>query len=359
MMVLGIDPHKKSHTVVALEAATGEPVAELTVAADRRGHERLIAWARRLTPERRFAIEDCRHVSGHLERALIAAGERCVRVPPKLMAQTRRSARRRGKSDAIDAACVARAALREPGLPEARLAGPERALRLLVDHRSDLVGERTRIQNRLRWHLHDLGLGLEVPPKALGRACWLARLEEELAPLPGVQARIARELVARCRTLSAEISGLGREIAVLTEELAPELLALPGCGALSAASLVGETAGPERFASAARFAMHAGVAPLPVCSGQSNRHRLNRRGNRQLNAALHRIALTQLRMHEPAQAFVARKRAEGKSTREALRCLKRHLARIVWRELRNAEARRELLPVCGDPPARADLPLAS
>ena len=275
------------------------------------------------------------------------------------MAQTRRSARRRGKSDAIDAACVARAALREPGLPEARLAGPERALRLLVDHRSDLVGERTRIQNRLRWHLHDLGLGLEVPPKALGRACWLARLEEELAPLPGVQARIARELVARCRTLSAEISGLGREIAVLTEELAPELLALPGCGALSAASLVGETAGAERFASAARFAMHAGVAPLPVCSGQSNRHRLNRRGNRQLNAALHRIALTQLRMHEPAQAFVARKRAEGKSTREALRCLKRHLARIVWRELRNAEARRELLPVCGDPPARAALPLAS
>ena len=165
--------------------------------------------------------------------------------------------------------------------------------------------------------------------------------------------------MARCRTLSAEISGLGREIAVLTEELAPELLALPGCGALSAASLVGETAGAERFASAARFAMHAGVAPLPVSSGQSNRHRLNRRGNRQLNAALHRIALTQLRMHAPAQAFVARKRAEGKSTREALRCLKRHLARIVWRELRNAEARRELLPDRSDPPAPPALALAS
>jgi transposase len=359
MMVLGIDPHKKSHTAVALEAATGELVAELTVAADRRGHERLIACARGLGPERRFALEDCRHVSGRLERALIAAGERCVRVPPKLMAQTRRSARSRGKSDAIDAACVARAALREPDLPEARLAGPERELRLLVDHRSDLVGERTRIQSRLRWHLHDLDVGLEVPPKALGRACWLARLEEELAPLPGVQARIARELVARCRSLSAEISGLGREIAVLAEKLAPELLALPGCGALSAASLLGETAGAQRFASAARFAMHAGVAPLPVSSGQSNRHRLNRRGNRQLNAALHRIALTQLRMHAPAQLFVARKRSEGKSTREALRCLKRHLARIFWRELRNAEARRELLPVCSDPLARAALPLAS
>jgi transposase len=320
-MVLGIDPHKKSHTVVAIEAATGELLGELTVAADQRGHEKLIAWARGLGPERRFAIEDCRHVSGRLERFLIDAGERCVRVPPKLMAQTRRSARSRGKSDAIDAACVARAALREPGLPEARLEGPERELRLLADHRADLVGERTRIQQRLRWHLHELALDLAVPPKALDRACWLARLEEALAPLEGVQARLARILSERCRSLTREIDALEREIAALAAELAPELLALPGCGALTAARLLGETAGAARFASAARFAMHAGVAPLPVSSGQSNRYRLNRRGNRQLNAALHRIAVTQLRMHEPAQLFVARKRAEGKSTREALRCL--------------------------------------
>ena len=112
---------------------------------------------------------DCRHVSGRLERFLIAAGERCVRVPPKLMAATRRSARSRGKSAAIDAACVARAALREPGLPKARLEGPERELRLLADHRADLVGERTRIQQRLRWHLHELALALEIPVRALDR----------------------------------------------------------------------------------------------------------------------------------------------------------------------------------------------
>ena len=168
-MLLGIDPHKKSHTVVGLEAATAELLGELTVAADQRGHEKLIVWARGLGPERRFAIADCRHVSGRLERFLIAAGERCVRVPPKLMAATRRSARSRGKSAAIDAACVARAALREPGLPEARLEGPERELRLLADHRADLVGERTRIQQRLRWHLHELALALEIPVRALDR----------------------------------------------------------------------------------------------------------------------------------------------------------------------------------------------
>jgi transposase len=308
VIVLGIDPHKKSHTAVALEAATGELLGEHTVPATERGHERLLAWARSLSPERRFTLEDCRHVSGRLERFLVERGESSVRVPPKLMVGARRSARTRGKSDAIDAACVARAALREPGLPVARLAGPERELRLLADHRDDLVGERTRIQ-ALRWHLHDLALVFEVPPKALDRACWLIRLEGELAPLDGVQARIARELTASCRALTRQIDALEREITQLAAALAPELLALPGCGALTVARLVGETASAGRFASEARFAMHAGVAPLPVSSGQTQRYRLNRCGNRRLNCALHRIAVTQMRMHAPAQDYLARKRA--------------------------------------------------
>lgn len=344
MIVLGIDPHKKSHTAVAVEAATGELLGELTVAATRRGHERLLAWARTLAPERRFAVEDCRHVSGRLERFLIERGEGCVRVPPKLMARTRSSARTRGKSDSIDAACVARAALREPGLPEARLDGPERELRLLADHRDDLVAERTRLQSRLRWRLHELALPLEVPAGALDRTCWLARLEEALDTLPAsTQVRLARYETRRCRELSREIGALEREVTELATGLAPELLALPGVGGLTAARLLGETAGVARFTNAARFAMHTGVAPVPVSSGRSDRFRLNRRGNRRLNCALHRIAVTQLRMHPPAQDYLARKRAEGKGTREALRCLKRHLARLVWRTLRAAEARREAM----------------
>jgi transposase len=359
VIVLGIDPHKKSHTAVALEAATGELLAELTVPTTEHGHETLLGWARGLSPERRFALEDCRHVSGRLERFLIARGESCVRVPPKLMAGARRSARRRGKSDAIDAACVARAALREPDLPLARLEGPEHELRLLCDHRADLVAERTRVQSRLRWHLHDLALPLEVPARALRRDRWLTRLATELAPLDGVQARIARELTTRCRTLTSEIDALEREIAALSVELAPELLELPGCGPLTAACLLGETAGALRFASEARFAMHAGVAPLPVSSGQTQRYRLNRRGNRQLNAALHRIAITQMRTHEPAKAFMTRKRAEGKSTREALRCLKRHLARTVWQTLRVAEVRRTCVPKGVDRSTQPALALAS
>ena len=359
MIVLGIDPHKKSHTAVAVEATTGELIGELTVPATDRGHGRLLAWARTLAPERRFALEDCRHVSGRLERFLVGRGEACVRVPPKLMAGARRSARTYGKSDPIDAAAVARAALREPDLPESRLAGPERELRLLADHRDDLVCERTRIQGRLRWHLHDLGLGAEVPPKALRSSCWLDRLEAQLSGLEGVQARIARELTARCRELNAEVGALEHEVGALAGALAPELLALPGVGGLTAARLVGETAGAARFASAARFAMHSGVAPVPVSSGRSDRYRLNRRGNRRLNCALHRIAVTQIRMHDPARIYLERRRSEGKTKREALRCLKRHLARAVWRALRAAEARREAMLATTTTPTRPALVLAS
>ena len=219
MIVLGIDPHKKSHTAVAVEAATGELLGELTVPATVQGHARLLTWARTLAPARRFALEDCRHVSGRLERFLVERGESCVRVPPKLMAQTRRSARTRGKSDPIDATAVARAALREPGLPEARLAGPERELRLLADHRDDLVAERTRIQGRLRWHLHDLGLGSEIPPKALRSTRWLDCVEAQLDGLEGVQARVARELTSRCRALNAEIGALEHEVGALAGAL--------------------------------------------------------------------------------------------------------------------------------------------
>jgi transposase len=344
VIVIGVDPHKRSHTAVAVERSTGELGAERTVQARRQGHEQLLAWARTLAPERLWALEDCRHVSGLLERFLIARGERVVRVPPRLMGEARKGGREAGKSDAIDALAVARAALREPDLPVAFLAGSEREIRLLHDHREDLVQERTRIQNRLRWHLHDLDPELEIPAGALDRRCWLDRIGRRLARLEQTaQVRIAREQVARCRALCRRIAELERELAALLATEADELLELVGCGTLTAAQLVGEVAGVERFASDAKLAKHAGSAPLPASSGQNQRHRLNRTGNRQLNCALHRIAVTQARMHPPAQAYLARKQAEGKSRREALRCLKRHLARVVFRILTTIAARRASL----------------
>lgn len=341
MIVVGIDPHKRTHTAVAVSRATGEHRGELTVNARQRGHEGLLRWARDLGPERTFALEDCRHVSGALERFLIGHGERVVRVAPKLMGQHRRSSRSYGKSDAIDALAVARAALREPRLPEARLAGGELEIKLLADHRDDLVGEANRIVNRLRWHLHDVDPALELPRGRLDRGAWMERLARRLARAEQTsRVRICRQQVRRLRSLAGEIKATERELSGLLGRHAPELLALPGCGVLTAAKVVAEVAGVERFRDDAGLAMAAGVAPLDASSGRQQRHRLNRKGNRQLNLALHRIAVTQARVHPPARAYLERKRAEGKSRREALRCLKRHLARKVWRTLRGSSSER-------------------
>jgi transposase len=339
VIVVGVDPHKQTHTAVAV-TTLGELKGELTVNARSKGHTQLLSWTRELDQERIFALEDCRHVSGALERFLIARGERVVRVPPKLMGAARKGSRSFGKSDAIDALAVARAWLREPDLPQAHLAGEAREIQLLVDHREDLVAERTRIQNRLRWHLHDLDPALdEIAPRLDRSAARVAQLRRRLARREQTaQVRICRQLVGRLKALSNEIKELEAELEGLLCLNAAPLLELAGCGTLTAAKLVAEVAGVERFDSDAKLSKLAGVAPLDASSGKQRRHRLNRKGNRQLNCALHRIAVAQGRMHAPARAFLARKQADGKSRREALRCLKRHLARVVFKILRTIAA---------------------
>ena len=213
-----------------------------------------------------------------------------------------------------------------------------RELKLLVDHRDDLVDERRRAQQRLRWHLHELDPTLRVPLGALDRFVWLDRLGRQLARREQtLQVRIARELVGRCRSLSPSIGELDRELHTQTTALAPQLLELPGCAALTAAKLLCEIGPIDRFPSDSQLARHAGVAPLDASSGKHRRHRLDRGGNRQLNCALHRIAVTQGRIHPPAKAYLERKQAEGKSRREALRCLKRQLARTIYATLKNEQ----------------------
>jgi transposase len=331
VVILGVDAHKRTHTLVAVDDV-GRKLAERTVAATPDGHLEALQWATQWC-DRRFAVEDCRHVARRLEADLLAAGEVVVRVPPQLMAGSRRSGRERGKSDPIDALAVARVALREPDLPTARLDGPVREVRLLVDHREDLVAERTRMQNRLRWHLHELFPGLEIRPRSLRRQYVLDRLECQLDGLSGTVATIARELIVRTRELNLRVSDLEREISQLVRQLAPTLLQLAGCGALSAAKLLGEVAGVARFRSKANFARWNGTAPIPVWSGNDARFRLNRGGNRQANAALHRIAITQWRSVGPGRAYVDRRMATGDTKTEALRLLRRRISDEVFRRL--------------------------
>jgi transposase len=227
------------------------------------------------------------------------------------MGTARRSGRERGKSDAIAALATARAAVREPGLPEAALEGPERELRLLVDHREDYVGERTPMENRLLWDLHELLFGHAVASRSLSRLQSLDQVAMVLAPLEGMVANIARERLGRIRELTVRINELEREIARRTATLAPSLLALQGCGPSSAAKLIGETAGVGRFRSRAAYARTTGTAPIPASSGRDHRHRLNRGGNRQLTCALHRIAVTQMRLPTSGRASIDHRLAAG------------------------------------------------
>jgi transposase len=345
MIVIGTDTHKQTHTCGAVFAGTGQVAGELTAPARKAGFAELLDWGRRLEKERIWALEDCRHVSGSFERFLVASGERVVRVPPKLMGQSRRGERTAGKSDPIDALAVARAALREgpETLPAAHLDEAALELKLLLDHREDLVRARSEDQQRLRWHLHDLWPDFELPAGCLDRIVWLDRVSRKLSRAKqGARVRISRELVRAIRDRTRGASELEREIGAMVGIQAPRLLELPGCGTLTAAKLLAETAGVARFASDAKLARLAGVAPIPASSGARTRLRLHRGGNRQLNCALHRIAVTQGRMHPPAREFLDRKRAEGKSNREALRSLKRHLARRVWRLLNDSEIDRSV-----------------
>lgn len=336
MIVIGSDTHKRSYTCSAVGAATGELRSSETVKATSAEHERLIAWARGLDAERVWAIEDCRNVSGKLERFLLARGERVVRVAPKLMAGRRRGSREAGKSDPIDALAVARAALEEgvDTLPSAVLAGPEREIKLLLDHREDLVGERTRIQNRLRWLLHDRWPELELPKGHLSRTVWLDRLAGRLQRAQQqADIRVMRSQLRHVRELTREIKQLDHELANLVTQQQPRLLQIPGVGTVVAAKLITEIAGIQRFTSHSKLARLAGVAPIPASSGARHRHRLDPGGNRQLNAAFHHIAITQMRMHPPAKTYLKTKLAEGKTKREAIRCLKRQLVRTIHHTL--------------------------
>lgn len=335
MVVLGADLHKRSHTVVVIDE-TGRKLAERTVPATEDGHLQLRRWASQWS-DRRWAVEDCRHLSRRLEAHLVRAGEAVTRVPPKLMAGARRSTREPGKSDPIDALAVARAALREPDLPVARLDGPERELRLLVDHREDLVAERTRHINRLRWFLVELGIP-EPPSRSLDTSVVVDRLAAELASRTEPAARFGRDLLGRIRELSDTIRGLEHELERRVRPLAPSLLALVGCGPLTAAKLIGETAGIDRFRSRAAFARYNGTAPVPVWSGNRVRHRLSRGGNRQLNVALHRIAITQVRLGAEGRAYREHRLELHDTPTEALRALRRRLSDEVFQRLRDDEA---------------------
>lgn len=279
MVVVGADVHKRTHTFVAVDQV-GKQVGQLTVAATTKSHHRALAWARKAFDgqELVWAIEGCRHLSARLERDLLTAGQKVVRVPPKMMAMSRGSAgpavsptpsmrwRWPGRS------CGNRACRWPPTMRS-------RELKLLVDRRESSVGTRTRTINSLSWRVHELDPAHAPKPRSLDQPKHQQALRSWLQTLTGIVAELAGDELEDVIALTGRVNALHKRICVLVEKAAPSLLAMPGCGALTAAKLLGESAGIDRLADEAKFARHAGVAPIPVWSGNtSGRVRMTRSG---------------------------------------------------------------------------------
>ncbi|MFZ0384475.1 MAG: IS110 family transposase [Solirubrobacteraceae bacterium] len=335
MVTIGVDPHKDTHQAVAVDDV-GRQLSERTCDAVSDGFGELLGWGRALDDERVWVIEDCRHVSGPVERFLLDHGESVARLAPHLMAQARRHVGSRGKSDPIDALSVARAALAHglENLPTARLAGVDLEIRLIHQHHQRLVKQRTALINDLRWNLHDLWPELKIARRRLREVSVQAQVARRLSAAPrGARVRVARDELRRVRELTRTINDLIAELTQLVSQAAPHLLTQTGIGPITAAALIGEIAGIDRFRTDAKLARTAGCAPIPVSSGRTDRHRLDRGGNRQLNYAVHMIALSRLRYDPETALYVARQREKGKTQREAIRSLKRHLIRRIWQLL--------------------------
>ena len=342
MVLIAVDPHKAQHVVAAVDEATGQVVAESKFGVDDAGMRSLVRWAAKLGDrDPLFAVEDVRNVTGRLERWLATEGCRVIRVAPYLTASARRRDRSPGKSDPIDARAVARAVL-EHGVgafPRAVTGDGAAEIRLRVEYRAGLVQERTRLISRLRWQLVLIAPELESDLERwqLTRSRPLQQVDESLARVPSsTRALIARSHALRIEQVTAAIDALQAELRILVADACPALLELPGCGVISAATLLGRVPDARQFPTAGHFARLAGVAPIPRSSGERTRMRAHPGGDRQLNAALHRIAITQAMTYPPARQYLQRKRSEGKTPGQAIAGLKRHLARRVWHLLKTA-----------------------
>jgi transposase len=332
--VIGVDPHRDTHALAIVDVRTGGVVFEASVAANSSGYTRAVELAREYAPRRRaFAIEGTGSFGAGLSRFLSGEGERVLEV-----GRVRRERRSGGKSDALDAIRAARSVLAQTRAAEPRAGGEREALRALMAAREGAVNARRAALCQLRDLLITTPEPLRSELRPLTRAQLLRRLaaarpdrRRDLELRGTLQA--LRALARRVQQLTAEERELAGEIEALTRTLAPQLLDQPGVGPLAAAQLVISWSHAGRIRSEAAFARLAGCAPIPASSGPTIRYRLDRSGDRRLNRALHMILVTRRRAHPPTIAYIQRRIHEGKTSREAIRCLKRYLARSLYRLL--------------------------
>ena len=332
-VLIGVDPHKVSLAVAAIDEATGELLERASFPQDRTGLRRLERWARRF-PERRWAVENAGGLGRHLALRLAASGESVVDVPPKLSARVRvLSTGNARKNDGVDALATALAASRNERLAAVDPEVASEALRLLSERREDLVAERTRALNRLHALLRDLLPGGVARSLSAERAARILRGIRPKGASACLRRRLASEVLRDIRTLDRKIADLKERIEAELEASGSTLTQIFGVGAILAATIIGTVGDVRRFPTKAHFASYAGTAPLEASSGEVVRHRLSLAGNRKLNYALHMVAVCQARSDAQGGAYYRKKIEEGKSHKEALRCLKRRVSDAVFRSL--------------------------
>lgn len=335
MVTIGVDAHKGVHAALAVDAG-GTILGTRRVANTPTGWQEVYTWACAFPGSRQWGIEGAWNYGRGLAQMLVSAGETVYEVNPCWTAQRRQRSRKRGKSDQLDAHAVAKL-VREEGtsLPPVTADDQTTVLALLVTERAATLAEATRLRNQLHQLLLHIDPRYRDRLPRLTSAAGLRALETYVAESPGVlqQQRVAavRRLAQRLRLALEQGLVLKQQICALAEQGYAPLTHLTGVQLLTAGTLASILGPGRRFTSEAQLAAYAGVAPLEASSAGVVRHRLNRGGNRQLNAVLYRIALTQARMCPQAQAYLTRRQAEGKTRREALRALKRYLVRAIWR----------------------------
>lgn len=338
-VAIGVDSHKATLEAAALDGV-GRPVAKRRFSNDPRGHRQLHTWAVGLGDDRVVGIECSGTYGAALARHLLELEEDVREVPGNLSHAETRS-RNKGKSDAIDAEAVARVVLREQALPKAK-DGTNEDLKLLSDHRDRLIKARTAELSRIHAFMtlqrpgYQNSVGVLKAEKSLGTVMRMIRGDAS------VRAGLIRDSVAEVRRLNRTIKGVEGRLGDLVDRAGSTLHRAPGIGPMLAARILGEVGDPSQLRSAAGFARLSGVAPIPASSGQVVRFRLDRRGNRVLNRSLHMIAVVRCRIDPATKTYMAKKRSEGKSGREAMRCLKRHIASDVYRRMQ-ADCRAALL----------------
>jgi transposase len=334
VIVIGVDPHKSSHTASALDAQSHQLADRLRIEASLVEYRRLLSWAKRFGV-RRWAVENAEGLGRHLAQWLVARGEDVVDVPATATARVRELSRGgRRKTDTLDAAAAASVAALQGDARPVVAEGMLTVLRMLDERRTNLTQQRTRSVNQLHALLRELLPGGAPTELTADRAAaTLARIRPNSAA-ERARKQIARDLVDDIRRLDAQLAANKAHMAEVVAESGTSLTDIDGVGPVVAARLLGRTARASRFPTAAAFASYCGTAPIEISSGDKVRHRLSRQGDRQLNNALHTIALTQVRMpNSRGRAYYDHKIAQGKTHAEAMRCLRRRLTDYVWRTM--------------------------